>query len=124
MARASNARHRELFAAVAELPEVHVKRLFGADAFFTRERMFAFLFENAIVLKLPDSERQDAIAQQVARPFLADPGLPYARWAELPLDGPDALKRARRLGRVAHEFAQTAPNDGPRRRKRRRPTRS
>ncbi|HXI21414.1 MAG TPA: TfoX/Sxy family protein, partial [Gemmatimonadales bacterium] len=70
VARARNDAHDVVHAAIMAMPEVTTKRMFGAQAFFTNGRMFAFLFDEAIVLKLPESERQDVLDTRLARPFL------------------------------------------------------
>jgi len=120
MARTIPVGHREVYAAIAALDEVEGRRLFGADAFFTRGRMFAFLFEHAVVLKLAEPARTQLLEAGLARPFLAGTDASFGRWVELPLAGLESTRHAIELVTMAHALAQTAPHDGPRRRKRRR----
>lgn len=113
-------------AAILAMPQVSAKRMFGAEAFFTTGRMFAFLFDEAIVLKLPESERQDALDTRLARPFLTDGQAPFGRWVETSIHGSENASRAIRLAAAAHALAQSPQHDGPRPRKipvRRRKTR-
>lgn len=106
-----------IHAAILAMPQVLTKRMFGAEAFFTGGRMFAFLFEEAIVLKLPESERQDVLDTRVARPFLTNERAPFGRWVESPIHGSTAASRAIQLAASAHALAQSPVHDGPRQRR-------
>lgn len=117
MASSRNDAHRALRAAVAGLPDVTPKRMFGAEAFFTRHGMFAFLLDDAIVLKLPESERAEVLASRMGRPFLTSEKAPFGRWVEIGLSGAEAGGRALVLARSAHGLAQAPDREGPRRRK-------
>ena len=109
--------HEVVQAAILAMPQVTTKRMFGAEAFFTGGRMFAFLFDEAIVLKLPESERQDVLDTRVARPFLTNERAPFGRWVESGIHGSEAASRAIRLAAAAHALAQSPTHDGPRQRK-------
>jgi TfoX/Sxy family transcriptional regulator of competence genes len=117
MASSRNDAHRALKAAVSGLPDVTPKRMFGAEAFFTRHGMFAFLLDDAIVLKLPESERAEVLASRTGRPFLTSEKAPFGRWVEVGLTGSEASARALALARSAHALAQAPDREGPRRRK-------
>lgn len=104
-------------AAILAMPQVTTKRMFGAEAFFTAGRMFAFLFDEAIVLKLPESERQDALDTRLARPFLTNEQAPFGRWVEASIHGSVAASRAIGLAAAAHALAQSPSHDGPRQRR-------
>lgn len=116
-ARSRNDSHHVVHAALQAMPEVVVKRMFGAEAFFTHGRMFAFLFDAAIVLKLPDGERQDVLDTRMARPFLTHERAPFGRWVEAPIAGSEAASRAIRLAASAHALAQRPDHEGPRKRR-------
>jgi hypothetical protein len=103
--------------AILAMPQVSTKRMFGAEAFFTGGRMFAFLFDEAIVLKLPESERQDVLDTRVARPYLTNERAPFGRWVESGIHGSEAASRAIRLAAAAHALAQSPMHDGPRQRR-------
>lgn len=114
---------RNLVAAGAlGLPQVRTKRLFAADAFFVGGRMFAFLRDDAVVLRLPAPERERLIEAGVGRPFLVGPDAPFGRWLEIVL-GSGGAARALRLVRLAYDAALSADADGPRRRRRSGPRR-
>jgi len=117
MASSRNDAQRALKAAVSGLPDVTPKRMFGAEAFFTRHGMFAFLLDDAIVLKLPESERAEVLASHTGRPFLTSEKAPFGRWVEVGLMGSEAGPRALALARSAHALAQAPDREGPRRRK-------
>ena len=119
--------HNLVRAAILALPDVSTKRMFGADAFFTRSRMFAFLFDEAIVLRLPDSDREEVLAARLARPFLTGPTASFGRWVEVSIADRVGAVQACRLSASAHALAQSPDHDGPRTRrpplKRRTPSR-
>jgi TfoX/Sxy family transcriptional regulator of competence genes len=117
MPRIRNDAYEVVQAAIRAMPGVTSKRMFGAAAFFTAGRMFAFLFEEAIVLKLPDAERQAVLDTRVARPFLTNERAPFGRWVETTILGTEAMGRAIRLAAAAHALAAAPAHDGPRRRR-------
>ena len=117
MATSRNDAHRTLKAAVSGLPDVTPKRMFGAEAFFTRHGMFAFLLDDAIVLKLPEAERAEVLASRLGRPFLTGEKAPFGRWVEVGISGAEAAGKALALARSAHALAQAPDREGPRRRK-------
>jgi TfoX/Sxy family transcriptional regulator of competence genes len=117
VARTKTDAYEVVQAAIRAMPAVTTKRMFGAEAFFTSSRMFAFLFDEAIVLKLPESDRQDVLDARHARPFLTGERAPFGRWVESPIHGSEAASRAIRLAAAAHALAQSPQHDGPRKRR-------
>lgn len=117
MARTRSDAYEVVEAALQAMPAVTTKRMFGAEAFFTFGRMFAFLFDEAIVLKLPESERQDVLDARHARPFLTGERAPFGRWVETTIRGSESASRAIRLAAAAHALAQSPQHDGPRKRR-------
>ncbi len=109
--------YRTLKAAVSGLPDVTPKRMFGAEAFFTRHGMFAFLLDDAIVLKLGEADRAEALASRVGRTFLTAEKAPFGKWIEVGLTSPERTARAVALAGSAHALAQAPDREGPRRRK-------
>jgi hypothetical protein len=101
-------------AALLGMPGVAPKRLFGAQAFFFGPRMFAFLTDDAAVLKLPPAERRAALEDGYGRPYLVGPREPFGRWLEVPLDEPG---RVLHLARLAYAATRLPERDGPRRRR-------
>lgn len=103
-----------MHATILALPGVVPKKLFGAQAFFFGPRMFAFLVDGAVVLKLPAGERRSALERNHGKPFLVGAHVPFGRWIEVPLDDP---ARAVHLVRVAHAAAHVPDREGPRKRR-------
>jgi len=116
-ARSRNDKYTVVDAAIRAMPAVTSKRMFGAEAFFTNGRMFAFLFDEVIVLKLPESDRQTVLDTRTARPFLTHENAPFGRWVEATIQGTEAASRAIRLAASAHALAQSPYHDGPRKRR-------
>ena len=105
----------QLQAILLGLRGVSAKRLFGDQAFFVTGRMFAFRRDGALVLKLPEAERREAIAAGHGRPFLVHANVPFGRWVEVRLrDLPLAIG----LARLAHAAARVSDRAGPRKRRR------
>ena len=74
MVRPMTDAYRLVHEAVRDLPNVTTRKMFGAEAFFHARRMFAFLREDQVVLKLPEGEREQLLETRAARPFLAPRG--------------------------------------------------
>jgi TfoX/Sxy family transcriptional regulator of competence genes len=105
------------------LHDVTTRKMFGAEAFFHGRRMFAFLREDQVVLKLPEGEREQLLESRAARPFLVDENAGFGRWVEVPVLG-EATGRALRAVQSAYNAAKRPDREGPRRRRRRRAVRS
>jgi TfoX/Sxy family transcriptional regulator of competence genes len=118
LAHRRNDAYQVVRSAILAMPMVTTKRMFGADAFFTGNRMFAFLFDEAIVLKLPESERQDVLDTRQAKPFLTPDQSAFGRWVETPILGSEAASRSIRLAAAAHALARSPQHDGPRKHRR------
>lgn len=89
--------------ALAALAPVRVKKLFGTDAFFHGERMFAVLGGDALILRLPEPLRTDTLAASGARPFLSERLALTHGWVEVPYAS--ELAHLTRLGQAAHAAA-------------------
>jgi TfoX/Sxy family transcriptional regulator of competence genes len=89
--------------ALAALSPVRIKRLFGTDAFFHGERMFAVLGSDALVVRLPEPLRSDSITAGGARPFLSERLALSHGWVEVPYAS--ELAHLTRLAEAAHAGA-------------------
>ena len=123
MVRPMTDAYRLVHEAVRDLPNVTTRKMFGAEAFFHARRMFAFLREDQVVLKLPEGEREQLLETRAARPFLVDENAGFGRWVEVPVLG-DATGRALKAVHSAYNAARRPDRDGPRRRRRRRAVRT
>ena len=95
--------------AVAGLPLVEERRMFGYPAAFSNGQMFASLFGDHMILRLPAAERQSFIEQHHSRLFEPMPGRPMKEYVEVP---PALLASAQPLDdwlRKALAYAQSLP---------------
>ena len=89
--------------ALALLAPVRVKKLFGTEAFFSGERMFAVLGADALVLRLPEPLRTDSLRAGLARPFFSERLALMHGWVEVPYQS--ELAQLTRLAQAAHTAA-------------------
>ena len=89
--------------ALAELAPVRVKKLFGTEAFFHGERMFAVLGNDALMVRLPEPLRTDTLTAAGARPFLSERLALAHGWVEVPYAS--ELAHLTRLAQAAHAAA-------------------
>jgi TfoX/Sxy family transcriptional regulator of competence genes len=88
---------------LSALAPVRIKKLFGTEAFFHGERMFAVLGVNALVLRLPEPTRTETLAAGGARPFLSERLALTHGWVEVSYASELALLT--RLAQAAHAAA-------------------
>ena len=89
--------------ALSELTPVRVKKLFGTEAFFHGERMFAVLGNDALMIRLPEPLRTDTLTSAGARPFLSERLALTHGWVEVPYAS--ELAHLTRLAQAAHAAA-------------------
>jgi TfoX/Sxy family transcriptional regulator of competence genes len=88
---------------LAALLPVRVRKLFGTEAFFLGERMFAVLGADALVLRLPEPLRTQTMSAGGARPFLSERLALTHGWVEVPYSSD--LANLTRLAQAAHTAA-------------------
>ena len=104
-----------LYPELMSWPDVTLRRMFGADCFLVRGRMFAFA-RDGVVAKVAEARYQDALALPGSAPFQIRPGLTFGRWVRFPAedDGPaDGGQALLSWLRLAYEYVLAEP---PRRR--------
>ena len=74
---------------VLSLPEVTSRRMFGALAFLVQEKMFALLWREGVVVKLPDDRRDEALRLPDVEPF-RNGKVSFGNWVQLPGSRPQA----------------------------------
>ncbi|HEU5219202.1 MAG TPA: TfoX/Sxy family protein [Gemmatimonadales bacterium] len=99
--------------ALAELSPVRIKKLFGTEAFFHGERMFAVLGGDALMVRLPEPLRTDTLAAAGARPFLSERLALTHGWVEVPYAS--ELAHLTRLAQAAHAAASRGRRPAKRR---------
>jgi TfoX/Sxy family transcriptional regulator of competence genes len=75
---------RAFDAAVATLPGVQRRTMFGYPAIFVRGNMVAGLVRDRMILRLGDEDRTAFLALRGATPFVAMRGRVMKRWAVVP----------------------------------------
>ena len=94
---------------VAGLPPVEMRKMFGYPAAFANGQMFASLFQDHFILRLPTAEREAFIRAHGAHVFEPMPGRPMREYVEVP---PALLKTGQELdGWLARglAYAQSLP---------------
>ena len=79
-----------------DFPMAERRKMFGYPAAFVDGKMFAGLFQNHMMLRLPEAERDRFIADFKTRLFEVMPGRPMKEYGLVPpalLESPAALKR-------------------------------
>ena len=77
------------------LAGVALRRLFGGDAYFVSGVMFAFIKDDALVLRLAEEDRSEVLVRGAARPFLSKISSRLSGWVEVvSIDGAAALIRS------------------------------
>jgi TfoX/Sxy family transcriptional regulator of competence genes len=81
--------------AIGDLQGVVLRQMFGYPAAFTRSQMFASLFQDQMIVRLSEDDRQ-ALTQAGGRPFEPMPGRPMREYITVPevvRDSPAALQQ-------------------------------
>jgi len=94
---------------VAGLPMAETRKMFSYPAAFTNGQMFASLFGDAFILRLPEAERDAFIQKYDTRLFEPMPGKPMREYVTVP---PALLKAGRPLDEwlgKAVAYAQSLP---------------
>ncbi len=92
------------------LPGVTRRRMFGSDAFFARDNIYAVISSvGRIALKIPDETLyRELLAMPGAEPW-SPVGKPMAHWVLVPEDFHDDGELLSEWTRRAHGFAAAAP---------------
>lgn len=98
---------------LAALIPVRIRKLFGSDAFFHGERMFAVLGVDALVLRLPEPLRTQAFTTGHGRPFLSERLALMHGWVEVPYS--TEIAHLSQLAQASHAAAGRARKPARRR---------
>lgn len=101
---------------LGDIDGVATRKMFGADAYFVGNAMFAFFTPQSVVLRLPNSIFTEALAAGRARAFLSMGAAHLNGWAEVQLAGQDPAGLEGLL-RAAHSTGQRAARTAARRRR-------
>ena len=74
----------DLFASVLPGPPATGRKMFGYPAGFVNGNMFMGLFQNEMILRLPEDARQELVKRLGGKPFEPMPGRPMREYVSLP----------------------------------------
>jgi TfoX/Sxy family transcriptional regulator of competence genes len=74
----------DLFESVLPGPPAMQRKMFGYPAGFVNGNLFMGLFQDDLILRLPDSQRQELLAANKAKQFEAMPGRPMREYVAVP----------------------------------------
>ena len=94
--------------AVAELPDVQPRQMFGYPAAFTKTQMFASLFQDIMIVRLSTADRE-ALGRDGARPFEPMPGRPMREYVVVPDVVWGSPSTLRSWLAKAHAYASSLP---------------
>ncbi len=91
---------------VREWPDVKAKSVFGHRGYVRGRKMFAFLANGGIALKIGGEDELTALyLREGVEPFAYN-GMPMRQWPVLPLGDEDGLSEALTLARRAYEAVE------------------
>jgi len=94
--------------AVVDLPDVQPRQMFGYPAAFTKSQMFASLFQDQMIVRLSEPDRQ-AAARDGAQPFEPMPGRPMREYVVVPDRVRESSSDLRAWLEKAHAYARSLP---------------
>jgi TfoX/Sxy family transcriptional regulator of competence genes len=94
--------------AIAGFPDVQSRQMFGYPAAFTNTQMFAGLFQDKMILRLSETDRE-AIARDGARPFEPMKGRPMREYVVVPNAIRESSAMLRPWIAKAHGYARSLP---------------
>lgn len=92
--------------AIAELPDVQPRQMFGYPAAFTNTQLFASQFRDSMIVRLSEADRE-AAARDGARLFEPMPGRPMREYVVLPPEVRESPSALRAWVARAHAYART-----------------
>ena len=86
--------HSELDARLVPWQDVSPRKMFGAMAYLVGDRLFAFIYDDWVVVKLPPEDKAAAGQGSGARPFTHSRSRKFGDWMEFPLVRSDEIEDA------------------------------
>ena len=96
-------------AALDQVPDTEPRKMFGYLAGFTHGNLFAGLYQNSVILRLPEDERAKLVRDCGAKPFEPMPGRVMRDYVQLPGDAALETKTFRSWLAAAQAYASTLP---------------
>ena len=98
--------------------DVSTRNMFGAMAYLVGGKMFAFIHDGKLVVKLPQTDKAEAIDRAGARPYVLGHNGRFGDWMEIPLDSPDMVENTLPWVKKSYQYVQVAPRASKRRARR------
>jgi TfoX/Sxy family transcriptional regulator of competence genes len=95
--------------AVATLPGVEPRKMFGYPCVFTNGQMLSGLFQDRLMLRLSDEDRARFLKLPGAKPFEPMPGRVMREYVEVPQDVLESETELERWVKRGLAYAQTLP---------------
>jgi len=95
--------------AVATLPEAESRRMFGYPAAFTHGQMFAGVFGEHMILRLPDADRAQFLCLEGARMFEPMPGRVWKEYVVVPAGILSSQAQTDAWLRKSHDYVRRLP---------------
>jgi TfoX/Sxy family transcriptional regulator of competence genes len=95
--------------ALAPFPKAERRQMFGYPCAFANGNMFAGLFQDRMMLRLPDGERARFLRLKDARPFEPAPGRPMREYVEVPEAVLKSKTKLKAWLSKSFEYAQSLP---------------
>ena len=95
--------------ALAPFPDAERRKMFGYPCSFANGYMFAGLFQNYIILKLPEVERTRFLKFNGARQFEPMPGRPMKEYVVVPEGMLKAKTTLKHWLKKAHDYVTSLP---------------
>ena len=89
--------------------DVSTRSMFGAMVYLVAGKMFAFIHDGKLVIKLPQADRAQAIDRVGARPYIRGHNGRFGDWVEPPLASPDAVGNTLSWIKKSYQYVQVAP---------------
>ena len=99
----------ELDAHLLAWQDVSTRKMFGAMVYLVGSRMFAFIYNDRLVVKLPKEEVAEATESGNARPFIHGDSGRFGDWIEFPLASPGEVENVLNPVGKSYQYVQVAP---------------
>ena len=95
--------------ALVPFPKAERRKMFGYPCAFANGNMFAGLFQDRLMLRLPDDERARFLKLKDARQFEPMPGRPMREYVEVPEAVLNSKTRLKAWLSKSHDYAAALP---------------
>ncbi len=95
--------------------DVSTRNMFGAMVYLVGGKMFTFIYDGKLVVKVPQADRAEAIERAGAMPYTHGYNGRFGDWMEIPLDSPDMAENTLPWIEKSYQYVQIAPTASKRR---------